>query len=596
MSNLRFGTSEINELPVKPGVYKYYNDENQIIYVGKAKNLKKRVQSYFTKQTGLNWKTRRMVSEIKGIEVVIVNSEADAFHLENNLIKTLQPKYNIRLKDDKSYPYICITNERFPRIISTRRLNPKSGKYFGPYSSVKAMNNVLRLINSLYQLRTCKYDLSEENIAKKKYKVCLEYHIKNCKGPCEGLQQEEEYNRDIEQAISILKGKTTIVKDFFRNQMNRHSNQLEFESAEKYRNRMDLLEKYRSKSQVVNPQLGTLDVFTAKGTDNQVYVNYLQVVGGSINQTYSLEIKNPLKEDLHSIFYQSIPIIATKFNSEANEILTNIEIDYLPIYKTQHVPQIGDKKKLLNLSYKNLLFYERELLEQKTRKKDNKVLLQLQKDLSLKSIPLVIECFDNSNLQGSNPVASMVQFKNGKPHKSGYRKFNIKTVVGPDDFSSMHEIVTRRYKRLLEENVAFPQLIVIDGGKGQLNAAVLALKEIGGYSKTTVVGIAKRLEEIYFPGDSEALHIDKKSPGLRLLQQLRDEAHRFAITFHRQKRSKHSMTSWIDSIKGIGPKTKMQLLSRYKTVSGIKDARKEDLVKLIGQSKAELLLKAIKKG
>jgi len=582
MSSLLFKKDQVNELPDKPGIYKYYDKTEKVIYVGKAKNLKKRVQSYFTKNTGLNWKTRRMVGEIEGIEVLLVNSEADAFHLENSIIKNLQPKYNIRLKDDKTYPFICITNERFPRIISTRKLLKEKGKYFGPYASVKGMNNVLRLINALYQLRTCKYDLSQENIEKGKFKVCLEYHIKNCQGPCEGLQSEDDYNADIEQAIEIIKGRTSLVKSIFKERMQYHAERLEFETADKFRYRIDLLEKFQSKSQIVNPNLTDIDVFCIRENEKgKVFLNYLMITNGSIAQSHSLEVSNPLQDNLPQTLAHSILILRDKFQSEARELITNIDPGHIASYKVQSIPSIGDKKKLVDLSIKNLLFYQDESQRRTRQNEQNRLLETVKKDLSLNSLPKVIECFDNSNIQGSNPVAAMVQFRNGKPFKKEYRKFNIKTVTGPDDFSSMAEIVERRYTRILNEKKNLPNLIIIDGGKGQLNAAVLALKKLNIYHKIPIIGIAKRLEELYFPGDKDPIHLDKKSESLRFIQKIRDEAHRFAITFH--------------SIKGVGPKTRSTLLREFKTLNGILEAPVGELAKVVGKAKAELITNSLNK-
>ena len=585
---------QVNQLPDQPGVYKYYDRERKLIYVGKAKSLKKRVSSYFNKQK-TNRKTAKMVSEIKTIEFTIVNSEFDALLLENSLIKKNQPKYNILLKDDKSYPYILLTDERFPRIIPTRRMIPGQGKYFGPFASVKGMNNVLELIRSLYTIRTCRYDLSEENIKEGKFKVCLEYHIGNCQGPCEALQSEEDYNRDIAQANDILKGNMSIARSYFRGKMQEAADKMEFELAQKYKEKLELLERYQAKSLVVNSHLGDTDVFTIV-SDNQVaFVNYLKANKGAVVLTKTIEVKKKLDESDEDILALMVVELREQYLSTATEILTNIELS-LPLEGvTVTVPKIGDKRKLVDVSIKNVLFYKKERFNrvQETQERVSWAVKQLQEDLGLKNLPMRIECFDNSNIQGTNPVASMVYFKNGRPLKKEYRKFNIKTVVGPDDFASMYEIVHRRYKRLSEEELSFPDLIVIDGGKGQLGAACQALKDLGLYGEIPIIGIAKRLEEIYKPEDPYPLHIDKKSESLKLIQRARDEAHRFAITFHRQKRSNAALKSELEDIKGIGKKTAMSLLKNFKSVKNIKETNLDDLSALIGESKAKAVKEAL---
>ena len=586
---------QVNQLPDQPGVYKYYDRERKLIYVGKAKSLKKRVSSYFNKQK-TNRKTTKMVSEIRTIEFTIVNSEFDALLLENSLIKKNQPKYNILLKDDKSYPYILLTDERFPRILPTRRMIPGQGKYFGPFASIKGMNNVLELIRSLYTIRTCRYDLSEENIKEGKFKVCLEYHIGNCQGPCEALQSEEDYNRDIAQATDILKGNMSIARSYFRGKMQEAADAMEFEVAQKYKEKLELLERYQAKSLVVNSHLGDTDVFTIV-SDNQVaFVNYLKANKGAVVLTKTIEVKKKLDESDEDILALMIVELREQYLSTATEILTNIELS-LPLEGvTVTVPKIGDKRKLVDVSIKNVLFYKKERFNrvQETQERVSWAVKQLQEDLGLKNLPMRIECFDNSNIQGTNPVASMVYFKNGRPLKKEYRKFNIKTVVGPDDFASMYEIVHRRYKRLSEEELPFPDLIVIDGGKGQLGAACQALKDLGLYGKIPIIGIAKRLEEIYKPEDPYPLHIDKKSESLKLIQRARDEAHRFAITFHRQKRSNAALKSELEDIKGIGKKTAMSLLKNFKSVKNIKETNLEELSSLIGESKAKAVKEALK--
>lgn len=585
-----YTSDQIHQLPTQPGIYKFYNQEGTLIYVGKAKNIKKRVSSYFTKAQTANKKTRKMVSEIRRIEFTIVNSEFDALLLENNLIKTNLPRYNIMLRDDKSYPYVCVTNERFPRIISTRKRIPNYGTYFGPYSSVRAMYNVLELIRSLYTIRTCTYNLSEENIAKGKFKVCLEYHIGNCKGMCEGLQSEEDYNHDIEQAKILLKGNMNLGRAYFKKKMLEASENMEYEKAHEYKEKLLSLENFQSKSLVVNEKIGDTDVVTIVSDEKAAFVNYLKIKDGTIIFTKTIEVKKKLDEKDEEIIALVAVELIEKFDSHAKEIISNIPIKAdLGIEKS--VPKIGDKKKLVDMSIKNALFYKKDRYNTNiaSKQKDNYALVALQKDLQLKKLPIHIECFDNSNIQGTNPVASMVCFKNGKPSKKDYRHFHIKTVVGPDDFASMAEVTFRRYKRQLEEKAPLPDLIVIDGGKGQLNAACNSLKSLGLYGQVPIIGIAKRLEEIYFPEDQYPIHIDKKSPALILLQKVRDEAHRFAITFHRDKRSKNSFNTQLESIKGIGKKTTDTLLSHFKSISKIRSAPLEELEALIGKDKARIV-------
>jgi len=585
---------QVKNLPVQPGIYKFINSRQQLIYVGKAKNLKKRVASYFSKSKGHNKKTQRLVKEIDQIQFVVTGSEFDALLLENNLIKVNQPKYNILLKDDKSFPFICVTNERFPRVFSTRRIHKPLGTYYGPYTSVVAMNNVLELLRKLYTLRTCKYNLSEKNVRQKKYKVCLEYHIGNCLGPCEGLQSEENYLRDIEHVEAILKGKLGIVRSQIKHFMNDSASTLDFEKANIYKEKLLLLEKFQSKSLVVNPSIDDIHVFTiVEGTQHR-FVNYLQIKGGSIIQSQTKAFKSkldePLEETLGSLIGQFL--LLKEAPNRSIQVLSNVLIQ-LPREFEVVVPKIGDKRKLVELSLKNaylLKLQETKHTQSQQAGRKTNVLEMLQQDLSLPHLPVHIECFDNSNLQGTHPVASMVCFKNGRPSKSEYRKFHIKTVVGPDDFASMKEIVTRRYSRLVNENQALPNLVLVDGGKGQLHAATEALKSIGLYGKMPIAGIAKRLEEIYLPNDPYPVHINKKSASLKLLQQIRDEAHRFAITFHRQKRRSEIGTSLTD-IPGVGTATAGKLIKRFKSLAKIKQASLEDLSATIGKAKAQTLKK-----
>ncbi len=595
-----FKTNELNLLPQEPGVYKFHNAEGIIIYVGKAKNLKNRASSYFNYSKTHNRKTLKLVSEIHKIEISIVNSEFDALLLENSLIKELQPKYNILLKDDKTFPYLCVTNEPFPRIIATRNRNTRNGTYFGPYASVRAMNNVLELIRKLYTIRTCKLNLSDNNIKANKFKVCLEYHIGNCKGPCEGLQGHEDYQKDIELAEQILKGNLNVPKQYFRKYMEEAANQFHFEDAQKYKDKLDLLEKFQSKSLVVNPRLTDIDVCTIISEEKSAFINYMRIKNGSINATQTIEIKKKLEESDQEILILAIIDLRNLYQSHSSEILTNIDIENIASDFHFITPQIGDKKKLVEMSLKNALFFKKEKLNlnETSKIKELRVIKQLKADLQLKELPIRIECFDNSNLGGTNPVASMVHFKNGRPAKNEYRHYHIKTVTGPDDYASMTEIVGRRYARLQRENLPLPNLIVIDGGKGQLSAACIALRELNLYGQIPIIGIAKRLEEIYFPGDQFPLHISKKSESLKLLQRLRDEAHRFAITFHRNIRSKNTYVSDLETIPGIGEKTITDLLSHFKSLTKIKNANFDELNKVVGSSKAEVLLKSFqnKKG
>jgi excinuclease ABC subunit C len=577
-------------LPESAGVYKFYNTDGDLIYVGKAKNIKKRVSSYFNKIAGVNRKTLRLASEVDRIEYTLSGSEFDALLLENNLIKQNQPKYNILLKDDKTFPYIVILKERFPRIIYTRKYIPEQGEYFGPYSSVVAMKNVLELVRKLYTIRTCNLLLSEQNVTLGKFKVCLEYHIGNCKGPCEGHQNESAYLDEIEQARNILKGNVSFVHQFFQREMKTASERLEFERAQTYKNKLDTLERFQAKSLVVNKDLTNIDVFSISSTEEYAYVNYLQIKEGSIVFSKSVELKKKLDEPDDELIALTAIELREQARSNNAVIFSNIEFKISDEIEMV-VPKIGDKKKLVSLSLKNALEVkrEKELLREGKKSKQKEVLTILQKDLQIPKLPNIIECFDNSNFQGSSPVASMVRFVDGKPDKKNYRHFNIKTVEGPNDFASMKEIVGRRYKRVLEEGLPFPDLILVDGGKGQLSSACEALKEVGMYGKAPVAGIAKRLEEIYFPEDPIPLHINKKSPGLMLLQQIRDEAHRFAITFHRKKRSKAEMKTELEDLKGIGRQTADILLKHFKSVKKIKEAPFEEIEKLVGTKKAEIV-------
>lgn len=586
----------ISHLPHKPGVYKFFDDKG-IIYVGKAIDIRKRVSSYFNRSAQHNKKTLKLISQIQHIEFTIVDTEADAFLLENNLIKQYQPKYNILLKDGKTYPYICIVNERFPRVISTRNKINDGSRYFGPYPSVTTMNIILDLIRTLYPIRTCTYNLSPENIAAGKFKVCLEYHIGNCKGPCEALEDETQYNYYISQIRNILSGNLSVAKNYFKDQMSAAAADFQFEQAHEFKRKLDMLEDFQTKSTVVSNTLTNIDVFSITSNEKCAFINYLKVMNGSIIMTQSVELEKKLDEEDADILASIIVQLRMEFDSTSREIITNIELS-LPLDNvTVSYPQIGDKRKLLNLSLKNALYLRKEREGRQEKNKDLseqreiRVLETLKKDLRLTELPRQIECFDNSNFQGDNPVASMVCFKNGKPSKKDYRHFNIKTVVGPDDFASMYEIVTRRYKRLLNENQPLPQLIVIDGGKGQLSMAVKALKDLDIYGKIAVVGIAKRLEEIFYPGDSFPLYIDKKSESLLLIQRLRNEAHRFAITFHRSKRDAGTLKTELTEVKGIGPTIANALLAKYKSVKKLKELSLQELTSEVGKAKAAILYK-----
>ncbi|HAS45937.1 MAG TPA: excinuclease ABC subunit C [Microscillaceae bacterium] len=586
----------LKQLPTDAGVYKFFDKNKILLYVGKAKNLKNRVNSYFNKSGQHNRKTINLVKQIASIEFTVVNSEFDALLLENNLIKNHQPKYNILLKDDKTFPYILISNEPFPKLIITRKLEKNKGQYFGPFTNLKAMNAIVDLIRELYTIRTCHLHLSQENIQEKKFKLCLEYHLGNCQAPCEGLQTEENYLKDIEQAKQILKGNLHIVKSHIKEQMLAFAEKLEFEKAEAYKQKLLLLDKFQSKSLVVNPnKIIDVDVFSIISDEDNSYINFLKIKNGAIIHTQNVEVKKKLDESEEEVLTLVAFNLRDTVNSTASEIITNIPLNISDEKFINTLPKIGDKKKLLTLSQKNVLYYKKEKIQQQLlrqgKDKSKLVLEELQQVLRMKDLPTHIECFDNSNMQGTNPVASMVYFNNGIPYKKGYRHFNIKTVQGPDDFASMKEIVYRRYRRLLNEKAELPQLIVIDGGKGQLSAACEALKEVNLYGKITIIGIAKKLEEIYFPEDSIPLHISKKSPALKLIQKVRDEAHRFAIEFHRNQRSNNSLHSELEEIPGVGEKTITTLLKEFKSIKKIGESSQGELEKIVGKSKAGLIVK-----
>lgn len=590
----------LSQIPQEAGVYKFFDANDTIIYVGKAKNLKNRISSYFSGIQNHNRKTQKLISQIHRIEYVVVNSELDALLLENALIKEFQPKYNILLKDDKTYPYICITNEPFPKVISTRRLEREKGTYFGPYTNVKAMNELLELIRQLYTIRTCSYHLSQENITQRKFKACLEFHIKNCKAPCEGLQSEADYLADIEQVKKILKGNVRAVKEKLEQEMYAYAAELAFEKAQECKEKITLLQIFQEKSQVVNPNITDLMVLTIATDEENAFINFLDIQNGTILHAESQQIQKKLDETAEEIALLAILNLREKYNSPAKEVISNISIVDNPTDLHFFTPQSGEKKKLLELSLKNLYFAQKEHLRKQAERKQKsientqRILQTLQKDLRLQELPTHIECFDNSNIQGTTPVAAMACFLNGKPSKRNYRHFNIKTVLGANDFASMYEIVFRRYKRLLEEKQPLPQLVIIDGGKGQLSAACKALQDLGIYGQMAIIGIAKKLEEIYFPNDDVPLHLSKKSESLKLIQQIRNEAHRFAITFHRDKRSKKALQSELESIKGIGEKTMQKLLEHFKSVANIKQASFEDIAKVVGKKIAQLLQENLK--
>ncbi len=578
-------------LPDKPGIYQFIDFSGKIIYVGKAKNLKKRVSSYFAKnQSG---KTAIMLHNAAELLYIITENESDALLLENNLIKKHQPRYNILLKDDKTFPWICIKNEPFPRVFSTRKPIRDGSDYFGPYTSVTMVKTILDLVRRLYPLRTCNYNLTRENINGGKFKICLEYHLGNCMAPCIGKQTEDDYKRNISQTKDILKGNISSVIEYLKSLMNSYSNELRFEEAQKVKEKIELLSNYRSKSAIVSSTIRNVDVFGYSEEDVKAYISYLRVSHGAVIQTYTLEIVNRLNETKDAILGMGITEVRLKTGSDAKEIIVPFMPDVLMQDIRYTVPEIGDKRKLLELAQKNAKFYCMEQLRRREgREKENRTgenLEKVKKDLYMSELPVHIECFDNSNIMGKNPVAACVVFKNGRPSKKEYRHYNIKTVTGPDDYSSMEEVIYRRYRRLTEENQELPQLVIIDGGKGQLNSALKSIEKLNLKNKMTVIGIAKKLEEIYFPGDSIPYYLDKDSYTLKLIRQIRNEAHRFGVNFHRDKRSTDMTRSSLDSIKGIGPKTRQLLLKNFNSIDEIKSSGYEKLKDIVGPSKAKLL-------
>lgn len=583
---------KLKVLPNKPGVYQYYDKSGTIIYVGKAKDLKKRVASYFNKKLD-SGKTRVLVRQIEDIKYIVVDTELDALLLENNLIKKYQPKYNIQLKDDKTYPWICIKKEPFPRVFTTRRMIKDGSKYFGPYPSVKVVNTLLELIRDVYALRTCALDLSEKKIKEGKHKVCLEYHIGNCKGPCIGEETAEDYNQYIKDIEHIVKGNLGAVIQSLKLLMQERSAQLQFEEAQKIKAKITVIERYKAKSTVVSPTIHQVDVITMVQDSKSAFVNYLVINNGAIIHGYTVEVKKKLDESPSSIIGYVLPELRDRFKSLSKEILVEDALDLSLDGVQFFTPQRGDKKSLIDLSLRNAKFYKLEKAKQEKIKNPERhterILEQIRIDFRLTDLPVHIECFDNSNFHGTNAVAACVVFKNAKPSKKDYRHFNIKTVEGADDFASMEEVVFRRYKRLLEEGAPLPQLIVIDGGKGQLSSSLKALEKLGLRGKIAIVGIAKKLEELFFPGDSIPIYIDKRSESIRVIQYLRNEAHRFGIAHHRNKRSKGALVSELTEIKGVGEKTYEQLIQTFKSIGGVKRASLEELTAAVGSAKAKII-------
>lgn len=583
---------KLKTLPEKPGIYQYFDAGGTIIYVGKAKNLKKRVSSYFNK-TQDNGKTVMLVKRIADIQYMVVDTELDALLLENNLIKKYQPKYNIQLKDDKTYPWICIKKEPFPRVFSTRNVIRDGSNYYGPYPSGKVMHTLLSLIKELYPLRNCAYDLAANKIEEKRYKVCLEYHLGNCLAPCVGHESKAHYDEKIAQIENLVKGNITSVMQFLKDKMVQHASNHEYELAQEMKVKLQTLENYKAKSTIVSPSIHEVDVCTLLDEPDAAFVNYLCIHNGSIIHAYTAEVKKKLNETREEVLSYVLPELRERFSSVSKEVLLDEKLD-LKLEGIQFsVPQRGDKKHLVELSLRNAKFYRLEKTKQEKivdpERHTKRILEQIKTDFRLTELPVHMECFDNSNIQGTNPVSACVVFKNGKPSKADYRHFNVKTVEGPDDFASMEEAVYRRYRRLLEEGQSLPQMIIIDGGKGQLSAALKALEQLDLRGKVAIVGIAKRLEEIFFPGDSLPIYIDKRSESLKVVQFMRNEAHRFGITHHRNRRSKGALTSELTSITGIGPKTQEDLMKAFKTVSAIKGASMDSLVSVIGAAKAKIV-------
>jgi excinuclease ABC subunit C len=589
----------LKTLPVRPGIYQFFDKSGNIIYIGKAKDLKKRVASYFTGSKKINYKTKVLISKIDNIKYVVVENESDALLLENNFIKKYLPRYNVLLKDDKTFPWICIKNERFPRVFLTRRLERDGSEYFGPYTSSMMVRTLIDLIRQLYKLRNCKFNLSEENIEKGKYKLCLEYHLENCKGPCENLQTEEDYNDSIKQIRQILKGNLQSVINYLKDLMRQFAGKYKFEEAEIIKRKIEILEKFKSKSTVVNPNIKNIDVFSMDDEESVAYVNYLKIINGGIIQSHSVELVKRIEERREELLSYAIVEIRERLKSDSKEIILPFkpDIKFNDIKIT--VPKKGDKKKLLDLSLRNgrnfKLEKERQKADNKTDSRTERLLHTIKEDLRLRELPHHIECFDISNTQGSNPVASCVVFRDTKPSKKEYRHFIIKTVKGINDFASIEEVVYRRFRRLIEDHESLPQLVIIDGGKGQLNSALKSLRALNIDDKLRMVGIAKRLEEIYFPGDSVALYLNKNSQSLKLIQTIRNEAHRFGITFHRNRRLKSALDSELNNISGIGERTIQKLIEKFGSINSVKQAGLDQLIKVIGKEKAGLLFSYFKK-
>ncbi|MEX0968390.1 MAG: excinuclease ABC subunit UvrC [Bacteroidia bacterium] len=587
---------QIRHLPPKPGIYKYYDSQNRLLYIGKAKNLKKRVSTYFTSKRGHSGRTKVMVDKIRNVEYTIVNNEFDALLLENSLIKKLQPRYNVNLRDDKTYPFLCIKNERFPRIISTRLVVKDGSDYFGPYASVSRMNITLDLIRKLFPLRSCNYALTDANIEAGKFKVCLDYHIKLCKGPCEGLQTEEDYNTNIGHIREILKGNSQAVIRHLRTMMEKAAAEMRFEDAQRYKFKLEKLVDFQNKSLVANTRIHNVDIFSIHSDDKLAVVNFLKVVNGTVIQTDTLEYRKKLEEEDRDILLLAITEIREKYNSTSREIIVPFPLRFQYQDLKFTVPKAGDKKHLLDLSKKNAFFFFKEKMKQKEEnqgiKPYERVLARIKEDLRLERTPYHMECFDNSNMQGSEPVASMVCFRNARPSKKDYRHYNIRSVEGPDDYASMSEVVMRRYRRLKEEEQPLPQLVIIDGGKGQLSAAMKSIRALELQDKIEIRAIAKKLEEIYKPGDPLPMMIDKKSESLRTMQHIRNEAHRFAITHHRGRRIKKNLISGLENIPGVGKATAQKLLSHFKSIKKIKEANLEDLQKVVGKKMAARIKEA----
>lgn len=583
----------ISSLPETPGIYKYFDKEGNLIYIGKAKSLKKRVSSYFNKNHYENRKTAVMVGRIANIQFTLVETEIDALLLENSLIKKFQPKFNINLKDDKTYPFICVKRERFPRIFPTRNPIKDGSEYFGPYASGGMMHTILDLIKTIYPLRNCTLNLSDKNIKELKFKTCLEFDIGNCKAPCVGLISEEEYNQNIKNIKSILRGNLSEVKIHLKNLMQSAATDLKFEEAARYKRKLDVLENYQSKSTIVTGILNDVDVFSIVSDEKFAFINYLKVSNGIIIQTQTFEVKKKMEESDAELLSLAIAEVRDEYHSTSKEIIVPFDLDWSDDKIEITIPKLGDRKKLLELSLKNALYYKKDKLAKyelvNPDLKVERILTQMKNDLRLKELPHHIECFDNSNLQGTNPVSACVVFKDAKPSKKDYRIFNVKTVEGPNDFATMEEVIYRRYKRLLDEEQPLPDLIIIDGGKGQLSSAITSLHKLNLYGKIPVIGIAKRLEELYYPEDEFPLYIDKKSETLKIMQQLRDEAHRFGITNHRNRRSKNTFVTELENIKGIGPETAKMLLKELKSVKKIQEADTELLTNIIGAAKAKLV-------